>query len=102
MGNLDKMLNSQQQEQRKTESSTEYQKYKYDVLKVLSNILYYLGIISVFIAIILFFVLISKDEGSIGYLFIECLLGGFSCLFFGLIGKCLIDIYNKLNKFSNE
>lgn len=87
----------EQQEQRKTESSTEYQKNKYNVLKVLSNILYYLGIILVFIAIILFCVLIIKDEGNTGYSFIGCLLGGISCLFWGMVGKCLTDIYNKLN-----
>lgn len=97
MGNLDEMLNNQQQEQQRVVNSTEYQEDKYNMLRILSNIAYYLGIALLPLAVILYIVAIGEDKDYIAGISMGCLLGGINGLFFGLIGKCLIDIYNKVN-----
>lgn len=98
MGNLDEMLNNQQQEKQRIENNTEYQEDKYNMLRILSNIAYYLGIVLLPLAVILFIVAIGGDKNYIAGISMGCLLGGINGLFFGLIGKCLIDIYNKVSQ----
>ncbi len=97
MGNLDEMLNNQQQEQQRIEKSVEYQENKYDTLRIFSNIAYYVGIVLLLLAVILFIAAVGGGKDYIAGASMGCLLGGINGLFFGLIGKCLIDIYNKVN-----
>ena len=68
---------------------------KYRTLLVLSNIAYYVGIALLPLAVVLFIMAASDYIAGIS---MGCLLGGINGLFFGLIGKCLIDIYNKVNQ----
>lgn len=98
MGNLDEMLNNQQQEKQRIENNTEYQEDKYNTLRILSNIAYYLGIALLPLAVVLFIMAASGEKGYVAGISMGCLLGGINGLFFGLIGKCLIDIYNKVSQ----
>ncbi|PTL34636.1 hypothetical protein C7120_09045 [Prevotella sp. oral taxon 376] len=71
---------------------------KYRTLLVLSNIAYYVGIALLPLAVVLFIMAASGEKDYIAGISMGCLLGGINGLFFGLIGKCLIDIYNKVNQ----
>ena len=71
---------------------------KYRTLLVLSNIAYYVGIALLPLAVVLFIMAASGGKDYIAGISMGCLLGGINGLFFGLIGKCLIDIYNKVSQ----
>lgn len=71
---------------------------KYRSLLVLSNIAYYVGIALLPLAVVLFVIAASGEKDYIAGISMGCLLGGINGLFFGLIGKCLIDIYNKVSQ----
>lgn len=89
MNELDKIIKEEHV------SNNEYNQHK--ALKTISNIMYYLGFVLLVISVILFFASISNGKDYLAIGFISCLVSGINALFFGLIGKCLIDIYNKLN-----
>lgn len=94
MNELDKIIKEEHV------SNNEYNQHK--ALQTISNIMYYLGFVLLVISVILFFASISNGKDYLAIGFISCLVSGINALFFGLIGKCLTDIYNKINKINIE
>lgn len=74
------------------------QENKYKILYTLSNIAYYVGLSLLPISVVILFIAMAEGKDYMGGIFLGCFIGGVNGLFFGLIGKCLIDIYNKVNQ----
>ncbi|EKY03544.1 hypothetical protein HMPREF9151_00315 [Hoylesella saccharolytica F0055] len=94
MGKLDNLISDSTHRQ----ESSGVQENKYKMLMILSNIAYYVGLFLLPISIVILFIAMAEGKGYIGGIFLGCFIGGVNGLFFGLTGKCLIDIYNKVSQ----